>query len=271
MPETTDEASQQASATAESYTGLQWREDPPTEEGYYWVRYAKHVPGYVTVSEGAPVCEVVDTPTGLRVRNEGFPHVEEMENREWAGPIPEPETKNRDGQSEGDRHEGDDVAALRKEAKEHLAGDPDDRVEIERWAHLRAEDREYGINLYAIIADIEAKGWLWEVSVQPGGTFYEAGIWTDERKYMVREQDTAAVALEVVFEEALAVEEAEQKAPSEAESHVDEDGPVAKALIEMHHAADYLEERKNQLSAARMRRLADEAADAVGMEIHEST
>jgi len=75
-----------SSDTAESYTGLQWQEDPPTEEGYYWVRYAKHVPDYTTV------CEVVDTPTGLRVRNEAFPHVEEMENREWAGPIPEPET-----------------------------------------------------------------------------------------------------------------------------------------------------------------------------------
>ena len=56
-----------------------------------------------------------------------------------------------------------------------------------------------------------------------------------------------------------------------AGSYVDEDGPVAKALIEMYHAADYLGERKNRLSAARMRRLADEAADAVGLEISEST
>jgi len=52
---------------------------------------------------------------------------------------------------------------------------------------------------------------------------------------------------------------------------VDDDGPVAKALIEMHHAADYLGEHKNRLSAARMRRLADEAADAVGLEISETT
>jgi len=61
--------------------------------------------------------------------------------------------------------------------------------------------------------------------------------------------------------------------PSSAvvESYVDDDGPVAKALVEMHHAADYLGEHKNRLSAARMRRLADEAADAVGLEISEST
>jgi len=152
-----------------------------------------------------------------------------------------------------------------------LNSQDDDHAEVERWTHLRAEDREYGINLYAIIADIEAKGWLWEASLEPGGTFYEATIWTNEREHIVREQDTAAVALQAVFEEALAVEEAEQKAPSEAENHVDEDGPVAKALIEMHHAADYLGERKNRLSADRMRRLADEAADAVGLEINEPT
>ena len=63
-----------------------------------------------------------------------------------------------------------------------------------------------------------------------------------------------------------------QGSSGEAGSYVDEDGPVAEALCELKAAADYIEEKTDsKLGAGRMHRLANEAADAVGLEIREIT
>ena len=66
--------------------------------------------------------------------------------------------------------------------------------------------------------------------------------------------------------------ESNQEASAVAQSYVDEDGPVAEALCELKAAADYIEEKTDsKLGAGRMHRLANEAADAVGLEIREIT
>jgi hypothetical protein len=51
----------------------------------------------------------------------------------------------------------------------------------------------------------------------------------------------------------------------------DPDGAVAKALCELKSAADYIAESGSQRGAGRLHRLADEAADAVGLEITEQS
>jgi len=55
------------------------------------------------------------------------------------------------------------------------------------------------------------------------------------------------------------------------ESYVDDGGAVAKALCELKKAGDYIAEQGNELGGGRLHRIADEAADAVGLKITEST
>lgn len=63
------------------------------------------------------------------------------------------------------------------------------------------------------------------------------------------------------------------RSPSSAvvESYVDDDGPIAKAICELKSVADHLYETGSTLGAGRLHRVADEAADAAGLEISKST
>ena len=67
---------------------LEWSDEPPEEPGWYWVQYKIHPLNHKTI------CEVYESATGFRVRNHHAPKVDEMENRQWAGPIPEPTEPN---------------------------------------------------------------------------------------------------------------------------------------------------------------------------------
>jgi len=53
-------------------------------------------------------------------------------------------------------------------------------------------------------------------------------------------------------------------------SYVEDGGAVAKALCELKKAGDYIAKQGNELGGGRLHRIADEAADAVGLEITES-
>ena len=58
-----------------------------------------------------------------------------------------------------------------------------------------------------------------------------------------------------------------QKALSVLESPVAPNGAVAKALCELKKAGDYIAEQGSALGGGRLHRIADEAADEVGLEI----
>jgi len=70
------------SAVAESYTAFQWRDEPPTEPGYYWYANPRHAKTILCVFEH---------DGGLFVEtSNGVSSHPGLHDGEWAGPIPEP-------------------------------------------------------------------------------------------------------------------------------------------------------------------------------------
>jgi len=93
MSETTNEGDQDASTEAESRAALQWRNDPPTEEGWYWLDDGQDppfAPRCVEVHDRQPEAE-----NALRVNDPEVVYgktkqITDYKEAKWAGPIPEP-------------------------------------------------------------------------------------------------------------------------------------------------------------------------------------
>jgi len=99
----TEERNSPASGEAQSYPALQWREQKPEEEGWYWMRpgYNVDVPGH-----GKRMVKVFSQAGifGLRVDDPNYDagvnrSIEEYQDAEWAGPIPVP--RESEGESAG--------------------------------------------------------------------------------------------------------------------------------------------------------------------------
>lgn len=85
-----EETARSSSAVAESCGALEWRSEPPAEEGWYWCRYWNKGQQL----SGPVVKEVYREDGVLMAGSSEVRHYANMgraeAQHEWAGPIPEP-------------------------------------------------------------------------------------------------------------------------------------------------------------------------------------